>query len=103
MNPSKNFQDYTLAGKGAYSLQLDQISLVGGYDSTFVGLNAGTRIPASNESCQRNTAVGANSMVSSQSVSNTTVVGAYSGAELQNAESSTSVGTGSVQYGANIL
>ena len=82
MNPSKNFQDYTLAGKGAYSLQLDQIDLVGGYDSTFVGLNAGTRIPASDESCQRNTGVGANAMVSSQTVSNTTVVGAYAGAGI---------------------
>jgi len=103
MQPAKNFQDYTLAGKGAYSLQLDNISLVDGYDSTYVGLNAGTRIPEHNPSCQRNVGVGANAMMSSQSVSNTVVLGAYSGAEMQDIESTTTVGTGSSQYAANVV
>ena len=102
MHPANKFQDYKFNGKGAYSQQLDHVSLVDGYDDTFVGLNAGTKVILGGSS-QQNTAVGANSMTSSQTVSNTTIVGAYGGAEIQNSESSVGVGTGVLEYGANIV
>ena len=63
MNPSNKFQDYKFNGKGAYSTQLDHVSLVDGYDDTFVGLNAGTKVILGGSS-QQNTAVGANAMTS---------------------------------------
>jgi hypothetical protein len=44
MQPANKFQDYKFNGKGAYSQQLDHVSLVDGYDDTFVGLNAGTKV-----------------------------------------------------------
>jgi hypothetical protein len=34
MLPTNNFQDCKFNGKGAYSLQLDQVSLVDGYEDT---------------------------------------------------------------------
>jgi hypothetical protein len=56
MQPANKFQDYKFNGKGAYSQQLDHVSLVDGYDDTFVGLNAGTKVILGGSS-QQNTAV----------------------------------------------
>lgn len=46
MQPANKFQDYKFNGKGSYSLQLDHVSLVDGHDDTFIGLNAGTKLPS---------------------------------------------------------
>ena len=102
MLPSGSFQKYDLAGKGAYSQQLQHISLVDAHDGTFVGINSGTAITNSPINA-RNTAIGANTAVTSRTISNSTLVGAYCGERIQNAESITSIGAGSLQFGSNVV